>query len=312
MCVTSEIVLITGPWCHLVVYGKWEMEWKPPAVHRAWTRRRNEKRMNRETQTIWETFNTHKIMYSITKSFHSRAAIAGVAVAVAAHSRSLRRRTKMISETFSIILWHPSVDVSPYHRAMPSAMYHFSAFEIVSSRATTHSVVLSERQPPEKAINTTICGVISLRAFTFNFSTVSSSVSEALVRKCRLERVSVCVVVRSQFHTILEFVFPNATHTHTGAHSDSTVIWILSVSFSALWMCVFVCADVRAHTHKGRQSVDGHGENFSLFLWWKCRKMCDVRAIEIVCCVQGQFYVSYQDLLASCLRYIATGVVGAT
>lgn len=128
-------------------------------------------------------------------------------------------------------------------------------------KATKHSVALtvvvcvrvrerdvSEWQPPEKAINTTLCGVISLRAFTFNFSTVSSSVSEAFV-VCRLVS-SVYVYVcpdSAQFTNLFSQMLQRTT-------ANSTLIWILSVSSACVLLVVWVCVCVCVHTKESRHA----------------------------------------------------------
>lgn len=146
--------------------------------------------------------------------------------------------------------------------------------KLSAGKATTYW--LSEWQPPEKAINTTICAVISLRAFTFNFSTVSCSASEAFVRKCRLEHTRARVAVRSQCDTIRKFGFlkcntQNRTHHHHIAHQQHINLDFICPNHS-VW--VNESTHARAQTYEGRQPADGHRRKFPLFLWWKCHKKC--------------------------------------
>lgn len=149
------------------------------------------------------------------------------------HSQCVEKRKWYQKHLVSIILWHPSVDVSPYRRAVPSARYHFSTFEIVSSESSDafSCGVESDWQPPGKAINTTICGVITLEAFTFNFSTVCSSAAEALFGDARV-CVLPCDLNSTQFTNL--FSQMQLTHIQIATRNNSTLIWILSASFACV------------------------------------------------------------------------------
>lgn len=156
-----------------------------------------------------------------------------------------------------------------HHIVVPCRLrYRFSTFEIVSSESSDafSCRVESDWQPPGKAINTTICGVITLEAFTFNFSTVSSCAAEALlgrVRACVLP----CDLDSTQFTNL--FSQMQLTYIQITTRNNSTLIWILSASFAyAGWLCEHW---KKARTHvrirnSGRQFGDGHRENFTSFL----------------------------------------------
>lgn len=99
-------------------------------------------------------------------------------------------------------------------------------------------------EPPEKAINTTICGVISLRAFTFNFC------ATRLVVLCFGSVCATNVVWTFEAHACdlnsTQFTcFSQVQHTHrlqpsrlrTSHRQHCTLIWILSAPI--------LCVDVK-------------------------------------------------------------------